>query len=284
MQFSTQEESDPLNPSTGPLLKFLSLLFKEGKSYSCINTAKSAISSICGLVTNRNIGDDLRVKRFMRGIFTKRPKLPQYGHIWDVNIVFDYLRTLPSNESLSLLKLSEKLVILLLLLSGQRGQTIHLLKISDVHIDDDSVTLFFSSLTTPKRHLDPLVLEKYKVDEKLCVVASMKTYLERTSGLRDSSDDKLLISTVPPHKGVTKSTVSRWIKSIMTQSGIDTNYFRPHSCRAASTSKARNAGKKIGAILKAAGWSTAKTFKQFYSRVIGEGQYGKAILQPPNTD
>ena len=67
----------------------------------------------------------------MRGIFTRRPNLPRYGTIWDVNTVFNYISSLPSNDELTLLTLSEKLSILLMLLNGQRGQTIHLLKLAD---------------------------------------------------------------------------------------------------------------------------------------------------------
>ena len=114
--FSNQEENDPFNPSTPLVLKYLSKLYEEGKSYSSINTAKSAISSVCGLLKNRDIGNEVLVKHFMRGIFTRRPNLPRYGAIWDLNTVFNYISSLPSNDELTLLTLSEKLSILLMLL------------------------------------------------------------------------------------------------------------------------------------------------------------------------
>jgi hypothetical protein len=61
----------------------------------------------------------------MKGIYTLRPALPRYNVTWDVNVVLKYLKGLSPLESLSLLQISQKLLMLLLLLSGQRGQTIH---------------------------------------------------------------------------------------------------------------------------------------------------------------
>jgi len=59
----------------------------------------------------------------MKGVFTLRPALPRYNVTWDVNKVLNYLQKLSPLKSLSLLELSQTLLMLLLLLSGQRGQT-----------------------------------------------------------------------------------------------------------------------------------------------------------------
>ena len=56
----------------------------------------------------------------MRGIFKSRPSLLNYTETWDVNMVFKYLETLSDNKDISLLELSQKTAILLMLLSGQR--------------------------------------------------------------------------------------------------------------------------------------------------------------------
>ena len=48
---------------------------------------------------------------------------------WDVNVVLKYLKGLSPLESLSLLQISQELLMLLLFLSGQRRQTIHLMDI-----------------------------------------------------------------------------------------------------------------------------------------------------------
>ena len=57
------------------------------------------------------------VQRLMKGIFNLRPVLPRQFVLWDPDIVLDYL----SNLDLPLKDyLSQKLVVLLCLLSGQR--------------------------------------------------------------------------------------------------------------------------------------------------------------------
>ena len=56
----------------------------------------------------------------MRGIFKSLPSLLNYTSTWDVNMVLKYLETLSDNKDISLLELSQKTAILLMLLSGQR--------------------------------------------------------------------------------------------------------------------------------------------------------------------
>ena len=53
------------------VLLYLSELFNSGIGYSGINTAKSALSSLIGIVTNIDIGSHLLVIRFMKGFLTR---------------------------------------------------------------------------------------------------------------------------------------------------------------------------------------------------------------------
>ena len=56
----------------------------------------------------------------------------------------------------------------------------------------------------------------------------------------------------------------------MRLSGIDTDIFKSHSVRAATTctSKAKQSLVPIDLILKTAGWSSQSTFAKFYDRAI----------------
>ncbi|KAK3101648.1 hypothetical protein FSP39_005188 [Pinctada imbricata] len=67
------------------------------------------------------------------------------------------------------------------------------------------------------------------------------------------TSDELFISTMKPHKGVSRDTISRWIKTILCLSGINIAVFTAHSTRAASTSAANKAGVPLKDILKYAG-------------------------------
>lgn len=64
---------------------------------------------------------------------------------------------------------------------------------------------------------------------------------------------RLLSSSWPPFKRVSRDTISRWVKLVLTDSGIDTSRFKPHSTRAASTSAASNASVSLDDILHTAG-------------------------------
>lgn len=71
----------------------------------------------------------------MRGIFVKKTtkdKKQKSRQIWDVSIVMNKLKTLYPLHSLTLKELILKCVMLLLLLTCQRGQTVHLLICTDV--------------------------------------------------------------------------------------------------------------------------------------------------------
>ena len=66
-------------------------------------------------------------------------------------------------------------------------------------------------------------------------------------------------------------------------SGIDTSVFKPHSTRAASTSKASKCSVPISHIMSAASWASDSTFHKFYKREVGQLQdsadtFGQAIL------
>ena len=70
------------------------------------------------------------------------------------------------------------------------------------------------------------------------------------------------------HKGVSKDTISRWIRAIRTNAGIDMNVFKQHSTRSAATSKALQLCVPIQDVLKQAGWSNQRTFGRFYNKPV----------------
>ena len=114
------------------------------------------------------------------------------------------------------------------------------------------------------RPLEPL----YPDNEKLCIVKCLQSYIgiRNTLVMWDIRD--LIISYGKPHKPVLSETISRWIKDELSKAGVNTSVFKVHSCRSASSSKARDAGISIPEIFKKGGWKSVHTFKTFYSRDI----------------
>jgi hypothetical protein len=91
--------------------------------------------------------------------------------------------------------------------------------------------------------------------------------LDKTNNIRDG-EPRLLIRFVKPHKAVKPCTVAGWIKNLLTETGVNTSVFKPHSTRGASTSKANKLGLSIQQIMQKANWKSSSTFLKFYNKPI----------------
>ena len=98
LKFSGSREIGPLQPSIYVVIEFLHDLYKSGIQYSGIQTARSALSGFLSLCSESqvDIGNSVLVKKFMRGVFNKRPALPKYRTTWNPDIVLNYLSSLSS--------------------------------------------------------------------------------------------------------------------------------------------------------------------------------------------
>ena len=79
----------------------------------------------------------------------------------------------------------------------------------------------------------------YHENPKICVVKTL-LHLERTQLVREQ-ETKLFLTYQKPHHAVSASTISRWIKCMLKQVGIDTSKFGANSTRAVSSPAAKQA-------------------------------------------
>ena len=123
------------------------------------------------------------------------------------------------------------------------------------------------------------MLKAYPDDISLCVVNALKVYSDRTRQFRpEGNKGPLLLSFVAPHKPIGPSTVSRWSLDVMKKAGINVSVYKAHSTRAAATSAGKGSV-PIDVILSSAGWSSARTFAEFYDKPIdGPPSLGSALL------
>lgn len=128
---------DALEVQVFRVLDFLSQCFEQGASYGTLNNHRSALS----LISVNNVGQDDLVKRFFKGIFRIKPVFPKYSTTWDPSVVLEYLSRFYPNNTLSLEILSKKLVVLLALATGQRSQTLSLIKLSNIVINDAKIII-----------------------------------------------------------------------------------------------------------------------------------------------
>ena len=117
-----------------------------------------------------------------------------------------------------------------------------------------------------------------------CVYNTLTEYLSRTKDLR-GNQECLFISYIKPFGPVSSNTISRWIRTVISSSGIDCSKYKAHSVRSASTSKANVNNVPISDILKVAGWTNAVTFAQFYKKTVKDAgaEFSSAILSTTET-
>ena len=269
-QFCQSQGINRFDASVENGIDFLATLFTSGLGYSAINTARSALSSVLILPNNRTFGAHPLVARFLKGVFELKPSLPRYSSIWDVSIVLQHLRSLGPPTQLDLKSLTKKRTMLLCLLTGQRCQTIT--KLDTAPMQELPGTIVFTigdklKTTRPGKHLAPIELLAYPRDESICVVSHLKQYIACTKSIRATHDTQL----------VSNSTVGKWAKSVLKDSGIDTGTFSGNSARPASTSYGALTGLTLAEILKAGGWTNAQTFAKHYHKPI-EVNFGASIL------
>ena len=262
-------------------MSYLTRLHNEGLSYSAINTAKSMLSTMFEVIHKTDIGRNVLVKRFMKGIFHIKPVLPKTLFTWDVKIVLKFLGDMDS-KSLTLRLLSIKLTLLIILTTGQRCQTLKALDIRNMEVTKKFVKIRIGELmkqSKPQKHLAEMFIEAFAPNPNICVVKTLRCYLKRTANLR--KDSSLLIITQKPFSAASKSTIAGWIKLGLRLAGIDMTLFTPHSTRSASTSASVNRV-PIDTIIKTAGWSNECTFRKFYKRpVSNDATFSNAILSLP---
>ncbi|XP_011682349.2 uncharacterized protein LOC105446791 [Strongylocentrotus purpuratus] len=266
------------------ILEFFSdLFYRHNASYSAINTARSALASVMSLDdSNYTIGSHPIISKYMKGVFQLRTPTPRYAQVWDVSIVLDYLRLQPANDKLPLCKLTQKLSMLLALTSAQRVQTLWNLNLDKMCLKTDSVEFHVDSLLKQSKPGNVGIMVKISAfleDERLCAVHCIEQYIKLTKEIR-KSERHLFISFRKPHKRASSQTISRWIRVVMKISGIDTDQYKSHSTRAASTSIAKKMHIPMDVILKHAGWANEKTFEKYYNKPVNTGHstFTQAVL------
>ena len=96
----------------------------------------------------------------MKGAFNLKPPNPRYSHTWDVTVVLKYLKTLGSNNELSMKHITMKLGLLVALISGQRCQTMALMNLDYAQVTTNGVTFVINELTKTSKISKPHISVK----------------------------------------------------------------------------------------------------------------------------
>ena len=272
--FCHENNVDPIRcSSVSYVLRFLQDLFNEGtRGASAICTARSALSSIVMLPDGIKVGDNVYVKQFVKGIKAIRPAEPRYLTTWDPDIVLNMFKLDEWNppQDLSLMQLSVKTVMLILLATYQRGQIIIALNLDRMCKTENEFR--FKVLKSDLKQgssgnfvAQPIVFEKRLDFVEHCIYDHLNVYISKTAAWRGEVK-QLFLTTRKPFRAVSRDSVSHWIKAAMREAKIDISMFAPGSTRGASSSGAFLSGVPIEEICRKAGWSQASTFVKWYKR------------------
>lgn len=279
--FCKSKNNCPYTYSLQSILEFLNSIFKEGKTYSLLNSHRSALS----LIFQIDVKDMKLISRYLKGIYNQRPGRPKYDNTWDPQPVLSYLSKLFPLDDLNLKCLTFKLCTLLALVSAHRMQTLAKIKLDDINPQHDRIEIFISDrlkTSGPRSRQPVLILPFFIENPRLCAASTLQKYIERTRDLRPEGENRLLLTVKRPFHAASSQTISRYIKNVLTESGIDTDTFSGYSTRHASTSAAFRAGVDIEIIRRTAGWTkSSQMFCRFYNRpVCAEPQtFAQGVLQ-----
>ncbi|KAJ8915062.1 hypothetical protein NQ315_014317 [Exocentrus adspersus] len=279
-KWCNDRKTSQLQPSIKNLMEFLQTEFENGASYATVNTHRSALALLFSLSEE----DKLLIQRFLKGVYKTKPVFPKYKYTWDPTIVLTYLEN-QHTKSLSLADLTLKAASLLALTSAHRIQTLTKININDIKVyENDRMDIgIFEILKTshPTRNQPFLSFRFFTEKPELCVASTLLRYLEITKPFRGENDKQLFLTFKKPFHPASSQTISRWVKSVLKKSGIDTDTFKSHSTRHAVTSAAARGGINMDAIREAAGWTPkSDVFNRFYNRpVASKLNFAEAVLK-----
>ena len=85
-------------------------------------------------------------------------------------------------------------------------------------------------------------------------VYTLVRFIKVTMELRMSP--RLFLISMKPYRRASRATISRWVKTVMENAGIDTTVYKPHSARSATVSKVASLGIPTDVILSRADWNS----------------------------
>ena len=101
-EFCQDGNFSPTNTSISEVSEFLLMLYKKGLSYSVISTARSMLSMILPACNGTEFGKHPIIASMLKGIFRNRSALPRYIVTYDPDLVLNFLKSLPSWNSITL--------------------------------------------------------------------------------------------------------------------------------------------------------------------------------------
>ena len=206
--------------------------------YGILTTARSTLGKFLHISGVPVLANHPLIQKVVKGAYNTKPPAPRYVVIWDTNILLQYLDSL-ENNSIGFKLLSYKVTVLSTILSGQRVSTLHKFRLSQLQLTTDmAVFNLGDSLlkqSKPGWSTAPIIFCHYPHGCRLCLLRAIQDYIQQRNLLAPQVME-FFITHGKPYCPASKDTLDRWVKNVLTPSGIDTSQYAAHSCRSASAS------------------------------------------------
>ncbi|KAK2551635.1 hypothetical protein P5673_027409 [Acropora cervicornis] len=158
--------------------------FGEGKSYSTVNSYRSALSGMLVLLNGRPIGEHPPIVRLLKGMFNVCPPVP---------------RELASVRNTGDEASNVQTVALAGLVSAQRSQALTALTLKDISVSgewNEILCVKTVKKSRPGKSSTPIMVPKNTSNGRLCQHTALQTCISRTESLKfmteNTSEDDLL--------------------------------------------------------------------------------------------
>jgi len=276
--FCDQLQVNPRDTTLQNVLQFLSDLVHKNKfSTRTIGVARSAISMIHKRIEGHEVGQHPALSRLIKGCHNANPPQPRYAETWDIGKVLAILASdkYSPNETISIQKLQEKLLALLLFGNACRLSVLSRIHLSGIRKQPDKFIFNPSGVDKVSRvgkKAHQLLACKLEGDRELCPFEVTKIFLDRSKVMR-TDHDNLFMSFKASESPASTVEMRVGIGKLLRIAGVP-DQFKAHSVRGAATSHA-NKFLDTATILAAADWSNAGTFHTFYQRNVGLSKLDK---------
>jgi hypothetical protein len=245
--FCKEEDIDPHEPTIAGVITFLGC--SGSTSIPTLQRHISAIASEClnpGRVSYpaTSIAAHPLVHRYLRAVAKTHgmEKCRSAAEPFDIRILVDHIHRLGQPGELSMTRLAHCAVVMVRIHTRHRCSDLARYRRESIVQDSRQITGWISA---PKEHRG-LTVRKWSrrfvvtaTESETCAFRYLEEYLRRL-GTREGP---VFLTIKKPTHAASKDTISRWCRSLMTEAGLDSQIYPPHSICAAAASAAFNIAK-----------------------------------------
>jgi hypothetical protein len=258
------------------VVNFLIHKFDEGYSLAYLNTFRSAISNTAPAWLDIPLGQVDMVVRCMAQIGRLRPIQPAYESTWDMDILVEWLITLPTINQMDNKSLRMVAIILFKMVDLSRSADVVAISFKSLRFSQTQMSGSRRPVKTRKADRQSEFFLERHVNPKLCVVLAWEEYYQRTKA-SPRKNDQVFISHGKKVKEIGSQTIAKDTMKAMELAGINVDVFKSHSTRMAAASKALDRGASVDEVMRAGRWKSRGVFDTFYNRAK-KMDMGKLIL------